>query len=143
MINKVILLGRVGQDPEAKTTQSDTTITTVSVATSESWKDKNTGDWKSKTEWHRVVAFGQTANIVRDNFRKGDLVYIEGAIQTREWETQEGEKKRVTEIVLKPYGSKVKKLTPKSEGNSGGGYQQPQNNNQGSASASLDDEIPF
>jgi len=97
-INKAIVLGRLGQDPDMKYTQDGKPIANFSVATSEEWKDKNTGDKKENTEWHRIVAFGKLAEICGNYLAKGKLVYIEGRIQTRQWE-KDGLKRYTTEIV--------------------------------------------
>lgn len=97
-INKAIILGNVGQDPELRGNES--AIATVSIATSETWKDKNTGEKQEKTEWHRVVFFGKLAEIVGMYVKKGSKLYIEGKIQTRSWE-QDGVKRYTTEIVAK------------------------------------------
>lgn len=97
-LNKAMLIGNVGQDPEIRHMPNGNAVANLSVATSETWKDKNTGDNQEKTEWHRVVVFGNLANIVESYVRKGSKLYIEGKIQTRSWE-QDGAKKYSTEIV--------------------------------------------
>lgn len=97
-LNKAMLIGNVGQDPEIRHMPNGSAVANLSVATSETWKDKNTGDKQEKTEWHRVVVFGNLANIVESYVRKGSKLYIEGKIQTRSWE-QDGAKKYSTEIV--------------------------------------------
>ncbi len=97
-LNKAMLIGNVGQDPEIRHMPNGNAVANLSVATSETWKDKNTGDKQEKTEWHRVVVFGNLANIVESYVRKGSKLYIEGKIQTRSWE-QDGAKKYSTEIV--------------------------------------------
>jgi single-strand DNA-binding protein len=97
-LNKAMLIGNVGQDPEIRHMPNGNAVANLSVATSETWKDKNTGDKQEKTEWHRVVVFGNLANIVENYVRKGSKLYIEGKIQTRSWE-QDGVKKYSTEIV--------------------------------------------
>ena len=98
-VNKVIILGNVGTDPEVKSLSSGASVANISVATSESWKDKNTGEKKEKTEWHRVVFFRKLAEIAGEYLTKGSQVYIEGKLQTREWEDKEGNKRYTTEIV--------------------------------------------
>lgn len=117
-INKVILLGNVGQDPEIRFMQSGDAVANLSLATSESWKDKTTGEKKEKTEWHRVVVFGKLAEVVRDYVKKGSKIYIEGALQTRKWQDQSGVERYTTEVVLKPFNSELVLLS--------GGDQQPQ-----------------
>ena len=97
MINKAILVGRLGRNPEVRYLQDGTTAVTMSLATDESWKDKN-GERKKKTEWHRVVVFGKLADICAEFLNKGSLVYIEGKIQTRSWEDKDGNKRSTTEI---------------------------------------------
>lgn len=96
-LNKAMIIGRLGQDPEVRYTQSNTAVATMSVATSERYKDRN-GEWQENTEWHRVVAWGRTAEICQEYLKKGSLVYFEGPIQTREWEDREGQKRYTTEI---------------------------------------------
>lgn len=98
-VNLAILLGRVGKDPEMKYTQSGSAICNFSLATSEEWKDKDSGDKKSKTEWHRIVIFGKLAEIAGRYLEKGSQVYLEGKIQTREWTDKNQEKRYTTEIV--------------------------------------------
>jgi single-strand DNA-binding protein len=98
-INKVILVGNLGQDPEVRYTTSGSAVTNISVATAESWKDKNTGEKVEKTEWHRVVFFGRLAEIAGEYLRKGSQVYIEGKIQTRKWQDQNNQDRYTTEIV--------------------------------------------
>lgn len=96
-LNKAIIIGRLGQDPEVRTTHGGTRVATLSIATSEKWKDKN-GQKQERTEWHRVVAWGRTAEVARDYLKKGSQVYVEGPIQTREWEDKDGQKRYTTEI---------------------------------------------
>ena len=98
-VNKVILVGNVGQDPETKFTASGTAIANLSVATSESWKDKQTGQRVDKTEWHRVVAFNRLAEIIGEYVKKGSKVYIEGKLTTRKWQDKSGADRYTTEIV--------------------------------------------
>ncbi len=97
-VNKAILIGNLGRDAELKYTTSGTAVATLSVATTESWKDKNSGERQEKTEWHRVVVWGKTAENLASYLVKGKQVYIEGRIQTREWEDQDGQKRYTTEI---------------------------------------------
>ena len=98
-INKVIIVGTLGRDPDMKYTASGTAIANISVATSESWKDKQTQEKKEKTEWHRVVAFSRLAEIIGEYLRKGSQVYIEGKLQTRKWQDQNGQDRYTTEVV--------------------------------------------
>ena len=100
-INKVILIGNVGQDPETKYTQDQKAITNISLATSESWKDKNTGEQQERTEWHRVVFFNRLAEIAGEYLKKGSKVYVEGSIRTRKWQDKDGADRWTTEIVAK------------------------------------------
>lgn len=96
-LNKAMLIGRLGQDPEVRYTQSNTAVANFSLATNERYKDRN-GEFQERTEWHRIVAWGRTAEICQEYLKKGSLVYIEGPIQTREWEDKDGQKKYTTEI---------------------------------------------
>jgi single-strand DNA-binding protein len=98
-INKVILIGNVGQDPESKYMPSGNAVTNLSVATSESWKDKQTGQQQERTEWHRVVFFNRLAEIAGEYLRKGSKVYIEGSLRTRKWQDKNGQDRYTTEIV--------------------------------------------
>lgn len=98
-INKAIVLGRLGKDPEVRYTPDGTAIANFTVATSEEWKDKNTGEKREKTEWHRIVAFRRLGEICGEYLAKGRQVYIEGRIQTRDWEDRDGNKRYTTEIV--------------------------------------------
>jgi single-strand DNA-binding protein len=100
-INKVILIGRLGRDPEVRYTPDGTAVANFSVATSEEWKDKNSGERKERTEWHRIVAWRRLGEICGEYLSKGRQVYIEGRLQTREWEDQEGNKRWTTEIVAR------------------------------------------
>lgn len=108
-LNKVQIIGNVGRDPEVKYTQNNTPVANFSVATSESWKDKNTGEWQEKTEWHRVVAWRYLAEKVERYVKKGTTIYVEGALETRKWTDKDGNEKYTTEIKatdLFPIGSK-------------------------------------
>lgn len=98
-INKVILIGNLGADPETRYTPDNRAITNIRLATSDSWKDKNTGQTQERTEWHRVVFFGRLAEIASEYLRKGSKVYIEGRLQTRKWQGQDGKDNYTTEIV--------------------------------------------
>jgi len=114
-VNKVILVGSLGQDPEVKYTPSGTAITNISVATSESWTDKQSGQKQEKTEWHRVVFFNRLAEIAGEYLRKGAKVYIEGSLRTRKWQDQQGQDRYTTEIVA----SEMQMLSGKPEGQQG------------------------
>src|SRR6202000_3409044 len=98
-INKVILVGNLGADPETRYTPSGTAITSIRIATSESWKDKTTGEQQERTEWHRVALFGRLAEIASEYLRKGSQVYIEGSLRTRKWQDKQGNERFSTEIV--------------------------------------------
>lgn len=100
-INKVILVGNLGNDPEVKYMPNGGAVTNISIATTDSWKDKNTGDKQERTEWHRVVFFNRLAEIVGEYLRKGSQIYIEGSLRTRKWQDQSGQDKYTTEIVAK------------------------------------------
>jgi len=100
-INKVILVGNLGNDPEVKYMPNGGAVTNISIATTDSWKDKNTGDKQERTEWHRVVFFNRLAEIVGEYLRKGSQIYIEGSLRTRKWTDQSGQDKYTTEIVAK------------------------------------------
>ena len=107
-VNKVILLGNLGQDPDVRTMQSGKKVATMSIATSDSWKDKDTGEKKEKTEWHRVVVFNEgLIGVVENYIKKGTKLYIEGALQTRKWTDDAGTEKYTTEIVIQGYGGRI------------------------------------
>lgn len=117
-VNKVILVGNLGRDPEVRHTQDGKKIANLSVATSDSWKDKNTGERREKTEWHRVVIFNEgLSNIAEQYLRKGSKVYLEGALQTRKWTDKDGNDKYSTEVVLQGFNCVMTML----DGRSGGG----------------------
>ena len=98
-INKVILVGNLGADPENRTSQTGNAITNISVATSETWKDKSTGQQQERTEWHRVVFFNRLAEIAAEYLRKGSKVYVEGSLRTRKWQDQNGQDRYTTEVI--------------------------------------------
>lgn len=114
-INKVTLIGSLGQDPEVRHTPAGATVTTISVATSESWKDKNSGQEQSKTEWHRVVFFGKLAEIAGEYLKKGSQVYVEGKLQTRKWQDKQGQDRYTTEVVVDGFNGVMQMLGGKSE----------------------------
>jgi len=115
-INKVILVGNLGQDPEVRYTPGGAAVTTISVATSESWKDKNTGQMQEKTEWHRVVFFGRLAEVAGEYLRKGSQVYVEGKLQTRKWQDKNGQDRYTTEVVVDGFGGVLQMLGGRGEG---------------------------
>ena len=125
-VNKVILVGNLGNDPEMRATQTGSQIANLSIATSESWRDKQTGEMQERTEWHRVVMFNRLAEIAGQYLRKGSKVYIEGKLQTRSWDDQAtGQKKYMTEVV----GNEMQMLDSRGDNGGqmgGGGYQPPQ-----------------
>lgn len=156
-INKVILVGNVGNDPEIKTMQSGDRVANLSIATSESWKDKATGERKEKTEWHRVVVFNQNlVGLVENYIKKGSKLYVEGQLETRSWE-QDGQKKYTTEIVLTRFKGEITMLDSKGAG--GGGFAAPSQGEYGGGfgggassggksqnrapANEMEDEIPF
>lgn len=154
-VNKVILVGNLGADPEVRSMQSGDKVVNLSIATSESWKDKNSGERKENTQWHRVVVFNQgLVKVCESYLKKGAKVYIEGQLETRSWE-QDGQKKYTTEIVLRPFRGELTMLD--SKGGSGGGFRDEASNDYqdggfsgggggGKSKAPVDefeDEIPF
>ena len=159
-VNKVILIGNLGKDPEIRRTQDGRPIANLSVATSESWRDKATGERKEKTEWHRVVIFSEPlCKIVEQYLKKGAKVYIEGALQTRKWTDQAGVEKYSTEVVLQGFNSTLTMLDGRS-GGGGGSFGSDDGGDFGSSSpassaprravaagggrnSDMDDDIPF
>ena len=109
-INKVILIGHLGQDPEVRYMPNGNAVANFSVATSESWKDKQTGETRDRTEWHRVVVFGKLAEIAGEYIKKGTQVYLEGQLQTRKWQDQSGQDRYTTEVVINPLGGTLQML---------------------------------
>jgi single-strand DNA-binding protein len=149
-INKVILIGNLGQDPESRTTPSGTTVTNIRLATSESWRDKQSGEMKENTEWHSVVLWNKLGEIAAEYLRKGSQVYIEGRLQTRKWQDKQGNDRYTTEIVA----SEMQMLGGR--GGGGGGATQETRDRRdpgaealapapagGGAAADFDDDIPF
>jgi single-strand DNA-binding protein len=125
-INKVILVGNLGKDPEIRRTQDGRPIANLSVATSETWRDKATGERKEKTEWHRVVIFNEgLAKVAEQYLKKGSKVYVEGALQTRKWTDQSGVEKYSTEVVLQGFSSNLTMLDGRSGGGSGSFGEEP------------------
>ena len=142
-LNKVLLIGRLGADPEIKQMVNGKSVARLSLATSQNWKDKNTGEKKEKTEWHRVVVFNEgLVNVVQQYLKKGAQIYVEGQLTTRKWkDEQSGQDKYSTEIVIQGYNSSLTML-----GGGGTPNLAPSNNNQEITQATdnnLDDDIPF
>ena len=122
-VNKVILVGNLGRDPEVRSMQDGGKIVQLSVATSENWRDRNTGERRERTEWHRVVIFNENlAKVAEQYLRKGSKVYIEGQIQTRKWQDNNGADRYSTEIVLNRFRGELQMLDSRGEGGGGGGY---------------------
>lgn len=154
-VNKVTLIGNLGADPEVRTMQSGDKVVNLRIATSETWKDKNSGERKEKTEWHQVVIFNEgLANITEQYLKKGSKVYLEGSLQTRKWTDQAGNDKYTTEIVLQKYRGELVMLGGKGDQDHQGQPSQQSNSSddykkatQGGAPANfskdMDDEIPF
>jgi single-strand DNA-binding protein len=145
-LNKVLLIGRLGADPEIKQMSNGKNVARMSLATSDSWKDKNTGEKKEKTEWHRVVIFNEgLVNIVQQYLKKGAQIYIEGQLTTRKWkDEQSGQDKYSTEIILQGYNSTLKMLNTRiSNDLSGKDSEAISNENPSAPLNDLDDEIPF
>lgn len=115
-VNKVILVGRLGKDPEVRYTPDNRAIANITLATSESWKDKNTGQRQEKTEWHRVVFFGGVAGVVGEYLKKGSQVYLEGKLQTRKWQDQSGQDRWTTEVVVDSFNGIMQMLDSRSGG---------------------------
>ena len=151
-VNKVILIGNLGREPEVRTMQNGGKVCNLSVATSERWKDRNSGEQQEKTEWHRVVVFDDRLVDVAERYlQKGSKVYLEGELQTRKWTDQSGQDKYTTEVVLRRFRGQLTMLDSRGGGSSvGGAYEAPQEysppQDAGAAPAGgsdLDDEIPF
>ncbi len=163
-VNKVILVGNLGADPEIRRLNSGDAVVNLRIATSESWRDKNSGERREKTEWHNVVIFNENLVKVAEQYlKKGAKVYIEGQLQTRNWEDQSGQKRYTTEVVLQRFRGELQMLDSRGEGGGGGGggsYDQGGGSRGGSggggksggggydqggggSSRDLDDEIPF
>jgi len=166
-VNKVILVGNLGADPEVRRTQDGRPIVNLRVATSESWRDKNSGERREKTEWHRVVIFSEgLAKIAEQYLKKGSKVYLEGALQTRKWQDKDGQDRYSTEVVLQGFNSSLQMLDKAGGGGGGGDYDDAGGSDFGSQGVSggrgrqpamagagagggggkrgdMDDEIPF
>ena len=148
-VNKVILVGNLGRDPEIKYTASGAAIANVTIATTDSWNDKQTGEKVEKTEWHRVVAFQRLAEIMGEYLKKGSQVYIEGRLQTRKWQDQNGQDRWTTEIVandMQMLGGRAGEAGVQPQGG-GGGFRKPPAQQQAAQPVSdndfADDDIPF
>lgn len=169
-VNKVILIGNLGRDPEIRSMQNGQKVANLALATSESWRDRQSGERRERTEWHRVVIFNENLIEIAEKYlRKGSKIYIEGALQTRKWQDQSGQEKYTTEIVLQRYRGELTMLDGRSDGGgssgsggSGGGYESGTDDYSGGApggpgagqpggatggpargGSDLDDEIPF
>ena len=161
-VNKVILVGNLGKDPEILRTQDGRPIANLSIATSETWRDKNSGERKEKTEWHRVVIFNEgLCKVAEQYLKKGAKVYIEGALQTRKWTDQAGVEKYSTEVVLQGFNSTLTMLDGRSGGGGGGSFgdepggdfgssgpvssapRRPVAAGGGGRNSDMDDDIPF
>lgn len=159
-VNKVMLIGNLGRDPEVRSFQNGGKVCNLRIATSETWKDRNTGERREKTEWHSVAIFNENlARLAEQYLKKGSKVYIEGKLETRKWQDQSGQDRYSTEVVLRPYGGELTFLDGRDSagaigGPSGGGYQSgggygaddrgPAPSSGGySGPADMDDEIPF
>ncbi|MGD9739327.1 MAG: single-stranded DNA-binding protein [Bauldia sp.] len=160
-VNKVILIGNLGADPEIRRTQDGRAIANLRLATTDSWRDKNTGERRERTEWHRIVIFSEGLTKIAEQYlKKGSKIYVEGQLQTRKWEDQSGQERYTTEVVLQGFNSVLTML----DGRGGGGGEdfaeaggdfgqsramqparagQPAKQGAGSYAADLDDEIPF
>lgn len=145
-INKVILVGNVGQDPETRAFPSGGSVTNATLATSESWKDKNSGEQKERTEWHRLVFFNRLAEVAGEYLKKGSKIYVEGQLRTRQWE-KDGQKHYTTEIVCREMQMLDSRQDQQgSQGNANGGgnaSQPPAGGVGGGVPADFDDDIPF
>ncbi|MCW2218688.1 single-strand DNA-binding protein [Bradyrhizobium japonicum] len=160
-VNKVILVGNLGKDPEIRRTQDGRPIANLSIATSETWRDKNSGERKEKTEWHRVVIFNEgLCKVAEQYLKKGAKVYIEGALQTRKWTDQSGAEKYSTEVVLQGFNSTLTMLDGRGGGGGGGSFGDEPGGDFGSSgpvssaprravaagggsNSDMDDDIPF
>ena len=152
-VNKVILVGNLGQKPEMRYTATQAAVANISIATTESWKDKESGEMRDKTEWHRVVYFGKLAEIVEKYLDKGSSVYIEGKLQTRKWQDQSGQDRYSTEVVLGNFKGELQILDSRSNSEQIENQDSYQQSNQlqnkstnaqsVTSSSDFDDDIPF
>lgn len=143
-LNKVMLIGNLGKDPEIRAMQSGSEIANLTVATAESWKDKHTGEKKEKTEWHRVVIFNPNLiNVCKNYLKKGSKVYLEGQLQTRKWTDKDGQDKYSTEVVLQNFGGTIIMLDGKNTPSSSENSASDAIKKEFPKATDLDDEIPF
>jgi single-strand DNA-binding protein len=147
-INKVILVGNLGADPETRYTASGAAVTNIRLATSETWRDKQSGEQQERTEWHRVVFFNRLAEIAGEYLRKGRQVYIEGSIRTRKWQDQSGQDRYTTEVVANEMQMLGGRDGDSGDSSSGGGFRDNESKSQEKATAVadegfVDDDIPF
>jgi single-strand DNA-binding protein len=160
-VNKVILIGNLGRDPEVRSFQNGGKVVNLRIATSDTWRDKQTGERKERTEWHSVAIFNEAlAKIAEQYLKKGSTVYIEGSLETRKWQDQSGQDKYTTEIVLRPYNGNLTLLGGRDgggagsgggyddrggydDGGQGGGYGGGTSAGGGGGRSDMDDEIPF
>jgi single-strand DNA-binding protein len=147
-VNKVIIVGNLGRDPEVRYTPNGDSVTNVTIATTDTWKDKGTGEKKEATEWHRVVFFGKLAEIAGQYLKKGRQVYVEGALRTRKWQDKEGQERYTTEIVaseMKMLGSRegMSDAPPRESGSGGGGRPAAAPQPAGGGFNDFEDDIPF
>ncbi|HJL81466.1 MAG TPA: single-stranded DNA-binding protein [Gammaproteobacteria bacterium] len=139
-INKVIVLGNLGADPDARLMPNGNAVTNISVATSESWIDKESGDRQERTEWHRVVFFGRLAEIASEYLKKGSQVYIEGKLRTRKWEDKEGNERWTTEIIANEMQMLGERMTSSASTDN---FETPKQSANNASSDDFDDDIPF
>ena len=149
-VNKVILIGNLGADPEVRSFPSGGRVCSLRLATSESWKDKNSGERREKTEWHRVEIYSEPLIGVAERFlRKGSKIYVEGQLETRKWQDQSGQDRYTTEVALRPFRSELTMLDGRGSGGGGdfgggaGGGSSDAGRDFGGPAGNLDDEIPF
>ncbi len=156
-VNKVILVGNLGRDPEIRSTQDGTRVANLNLATSESWRDRNSGERKERTEWHRIAIFNERlVEIAEKYLKKGSKIYVEGALQTRKWTDQQGQERYTTEIVLQRFRGELTMLDGARDRAGGGAGEPSYDEGDGetpraaappargrAANADLDDEIPF
>ena len=141
-VNKVILVGYLGKDPEVRYMPSGTAVTNVTLATSDQWKDKQTGEQKERTEWHNIVFFNRLAEIAGEYLKKGSQVYVEGRLQTEKWQDKQGNDRYTTKI----YANEMQMLGSRGGAGGSSGYNQSSSSNQSApemANANFDDDIPF
>ncbi len=142
-INKVILIGNLGKDPEVRSMQNGGKVANLSLATSESWKDKATGEKKERTEWHRVVVFGPLADIVDRYTKKGSKIYVQGSLQTRKWTDKDGAEKYSTEVVLQGFSAELTLLDGRKPGEAQDDDAPVADRGRSTRRDDMDDDIPF